>query len=183
MVEIWKDIVGYEGLYQVSNHGRVKSLPKRKGKGAGYIKGESILRHSVNSRGYCNIILCKGGRTKTFALHRLVAEHFIENTLNLPEVDHKDRNTVNNHVSNLRWATRVENNANRKVGFPVVCVETGEVYESAAEAGKELGLHGTSITACCRNKPYHKTCGGYHWEYKEGVACATSLLYAEKKGA
>ena len=165
MVEIWKDIPGYEGRYQVSNMGRVKSLPKRKGRGLGYVIDESILRHSVNSRGYCNIVLCKDGKTKTFSIHRLVAENFIGNPDNLPEVDHKDRNKVNNRVDNLRWVTISENNMNRQNGFPVVCVETKMVYKSAAEAGRELRLHGTSITACCRDQSRSHTCGGYHWEY------------------
>lgn len=152
-MEVWKDIAGYEGLYQISDHGRVKSLPKRKGKGVGYAIGERILRHSINSRGYCNVVLCKGGKTRTFALHRLVAESFINNPSELPEVDHLDRDKTNNHVDNLRWATASENNINRENGIPVVCVETGKVYASARAAGMELGLHGTSITACCKKNP------------------------------
>lgn len=166
-MEAWKDIIGYEGLYQISDHGRVKSLPKRKGKGVGYATDERILRPSINSRGYCNVVLCKGGKTRTFALHRLVAESFIDNPSELPEVDHMDRDKTNNHVDNLRWATVSENNINRENGIPVVCVETGKVYASAQAAGKELGLHGTSITACCNKKPYHHTCGGYHWDFIE----------------
>lgn len=165
-MEEWKDIPGYEGKYQVSNLGRVKSLPKRKGRGLGYMTSEKILRHSVNSGGYCNVVLCKDGKTETFSLHRLVAESFVENSLGLPEVDHKDRNKTNNQASNLRWATRIENNLNRENGIPVVCIETGRSFPSALVAGKELGLHGTSISACCKEKPYHKTCGGYHWKYK-----------------
>jgi hypothetical protein len=169
-MEVWKDIPGYEGKYQVSNHGRVKSLPKIKGRGIGYVTSERIIRHSINSRGYCNIILCKNGKTETFALHRLVAENFIDNAMNLPEVDHKDRNKANNRADNLRWATRVDNNSNRQVGLPVVCVETGSVFGNAAVAGKMLGLQATSITACCKNRPYHHTCGGYHWKYCEKIA-------------
>ena len=166
MEEIWKDIPGYEGSYQVSNAGRVKSLPKTRGRGIGYPVDEKIIRHSVNSRGYCNVVLCKDGKTKTFLLHRLVADGFVDNPSNLPEVDHKDRNKTNNSVNNLRWVTVSENNLNRKNGFPVVCVETGATFDSATGAAKELGLHATSITACCKNKPYHHTCGGYHWKYK-----------------
>ena len=166
-MEIWRDIPRYEGLYQVSNFGRVKSLPKRKGKGVGYATSEKILRHSVNSRGYCNIVLCKNGKTETFALHRLVAENFIDNSLGLPEVDHHDRDKTNNRANNLRWVTRSENNLNRQNGFPVVCVETGIVYDNATIAAKENGLASTSIIACCRNRPHHYTCGGYHWRYYE----------------
>jgi hypothetical protein len=100
-------------------------------------------------------------------LHRLVAETFIDNPLNLTEIDHIDRNKENNCVNNLKWTTRSENNRNRENGIPVVCVETGRVFESATAAGEELGLQGTSITACCKNRKYHHTCGGYHWKYVE----------------
>lgn len=165
-MEVWKDVPGYEGKYQISDHGRVKSLPRRKGRGVGYAVEEHILRHSVNNRGYCNIVLCKDGKTRTFALHRLVAENFVANPSNLPEVDHKDRNQENNHASNLRWVTRSENNYNRENGIPVICVETGRVFSSSIEAERELGLCASGITACCRNRPHHKTCGGYHWKYK-----------------
>jgi hypothetical protein len=110
-------------------------------------------------------VLCENGKTKTFLLHRLVAENFIANPLGLPEVDHKDRDKTNNHVGNLKWVTVSENNLNRENGFPVVCVETGQTFASATDAGAKFCLHATSITACCKKRPYHKTCGGYHWQY------------------
>lgn len=166
MEEIWKDIPGYEESYQVSNLGRVKSLAKNRGRGIGYCVDERIIKHSVNSRGYCNVVLCKNGKTQTFSMHRLVAENFIENPSMFTEVDHKDRNKQNNRVDNLRWVTRVDNNMNRKNGIPVICIETGKTFASSAEAGKKLGLQSTSISACCKNRKYHNTCGGYHWKYE-----------------
>lgn len=110
MAEIWKDIDGYVGKYQISNLGRVKSLPKRKGRGIGYDIGERVLRPSINGRGYEQVVLCKDGKTKTFAIHKLVARHFIENPGNLKQVNHKDENKQNNAVSNLEWCTQQYNN-------------------------------------------------------------------------
>ena len=166
-MEIWKDIEGYVGLYQVSNMGRVKSLPKKKGRGEGYIKQEELLSCSKTGRGYPHVVLCKDSKTKTFSVHKLVALAFLENPNNLPEVDHKDRNKENNNVDNLRWVTTSENNLNRKNGKPVICVETGRVFNSATEVERELGLFATSIIACCRSKRKQKTCGKLHWKYYE----------------
>lgn len=109
-MEIWKDIKGYEGMYQVSNLGRVKSL-ERMMKNR---KCEEIIKvPSITNKGYYRLPLCKYGKTKYFHIHRLVAETFIPNIENKPTVDHIDRNKLNNNVSNLRWATYKEQNTNR----------------------------------------------------------------------
>lgn len=110
MTEIWKDIVGYEGLYQVSNLGNVKRLKGYKGRGKGYIVEEHLIQPSINSRGYQNVVLCKNGKTKTFTMHRLVAIAFLDNPDNLPQVNHKDENKTNNCVDNLEWCDSVYNN-------------------------------------------------------------------------
>lgn len=110
MTEIWKDIVGYEGLYQVSNLGNVKRLKGYKGRGKGYIVEEHLIQPSINSRGYQNVILCKNGKTKTFAMHRLVAIAFLDNSDNLPQVNHKDEDKTNNCVDNLEWCDSKYNN-------------------------------------------------------------------------
>lgn len=100
MEEIWKDIKGYEGLYQISNLGRVKSLNyKRTGI-------EEILKSKKMRNGYLRITLNKNGKYKTFAVHRLVAEAFINNPNNLPEVNHKDEDKQNNCVWNLEYCDR-----------------------------------------------------------------------------
>ena len=110
MTEIWKDIVGYEGLYQVSNLGNVKRLKGYKGRGKGYIVEEHIIQPSINSRGYQNVILCKNGKTKTFTMHRLVAIAFLYNSEKLPQVNNKDENKLNNCVDNLEWCDSKYNN-------------------------------------------------------------------------
>ena len=110
MTEIWKDIVGYEGLYQVSNLGNVKRLKGYKGRGKGYIVEEHLIKPSINSNGYQNVVLCKNGKTKTFTMHRLVAIAFLDNSEKLPQVNHKDENKLNNCVDNLEWCDRVYNN-------------------------------------------------------------------------
>lgn len=110
MKEIWKDIKGYEGLYQISNFGRVKSL-KRMMKNR---KCEEIIKKpSITNKRYYKLPLCKYGKNKYFFIHRLVAQAFIPNFENKPTVDHIDRNKLNNNVSNLRWATYKEQRANR----------------------------------------------------------------------
>ena len=111
MQEIWKDIKGYEGWYKISNLGRVKSLKKWCGNkySIKWIKEENILSPTDNGNGYLIIGLRKDTKKKNFYIHRLVAEHFIENNLNKEEVNHIDFNKRNNIVSNLEWCDRKEN--------------------------------------------------------------------------
>lgn len=99
MNEIWKDIKDFEGLYQVSNFGRVKS----------FSRGEHLLRLS-GGRKYIQVILCKEGKTYARLVHRLVAEAFISNSNNLPCINHKDENPKNNRADNLEWCSYQYNN-------------------------------------------------------------------------
>lgn len=100
-MEIWKEIKGYEGLYEVSSEGRVKSLGRKPG----------IMKPGL-SRGYLKIGLVKDGIKSMFRIHRLVAGAFIPNPDDKPEVDHIDGDRKNNRVENLRWMTHKENNNN-----------------------------------------------------------------------
>lgn len=100
-MEIWKDIADYEGLYQVSNRGRVKSLPRN-----GTVKVEKILTLHKDSKGSYNVSLSKNGKRKIAYVHRLVAEAFIPNPNKLPLVWHIDGNTLNNNAENLIWCTQ-----------------------------------------------------------------------------
>lgn len=167
-IEIFKDIKGFEGLYQVSNTGRVKSL---------YFGKERILKYGKNSCGYLFVVLCKDGKMKTYKVHRLVAKAFIPNPLNLPFINHKDENKENNRSENLEYCDRKYNNSygtrneriskkqlNRKdKSKKVLCVETNIIYPSAMEAERQTRVYQTSIVQCCKGK--YKTSGGFHWQY------------------
>ena len=165
--EEWRDVSGFEGLYQVSNLGRVMSLNYRKtGK-------PQIMSLSYDKDGYQTVCLSNKGKKKYAKIHRLVGEAFIPNPSGLPLINHKDENRENNCVDNLEWCDVKYNNnygtRNEKViqslSKPVICVETGVVYMSATVAGKELGIDNSAIGKCC--KGIYKTCGNYHWCYYE----------------
>lgn len=112
MIEVWKDITEYEGLYQVSNLGRVKSLSVRKPSAiqkCGYrIKNETIICTSPAFK-YLKVCLCVNGIRRYYFLHRLVCVTFLENPDNLEQVNHKDGNKHNNNLSNLEWCSRSDN--------------------------------------------------------------------------
>ena len=164
MNEEWRDIKGYEGLYQVSNLGRVRSL--------NYNKTRQIKELSyAKRRGYLGVTLYKNGKPKTFTVHRLVARMFIPNPNNYPQVNHKDENKSNNDVKNLEWCTNEYNHnygtRNERVGKSlskkVICITTGEIFNSMREACRKYNISSGSMTECCQGK--RKTAGGYKWEY------------------
>ena len=107
-MESWKDIEGYEGMYQISNEGRVKSLERQKEDGR--FCRERLLKQTISDRGYCRVGLQKGKKLKVVYVHRLVAEAFIPNPDNLPQVNHKDESKLNNSAQNLEWCTAKDNN-------------------------------------------------------------------------
>lgn len=171
-MEVWKDIEGYEGLYQVSNFGRIKSLPKKKGNGVGYITNTSFLKLCVNHNGYCIVNLSKHSVLTFKQVHRLVARAFIPNPENKEQVNHINGVKTDNRLENLEWCTNGENQKHRHsvlkqkpYGKPIVCIESGKEFTSAFVAGKQEKIDSSTITACCRGR--RKTAGGYHWKYKE----------------
>lgn len=163
MKETWKDVVGYEGLYQVSDLGRVRRNGRE-------------LSQSRNEHGYSRVSLCKNGKPKTLYVHRLVAEAFVPNPLGLPEINHKDENPSSNAASNLEWCTSGYNKnyggRAKKFGVsrgkPVICIETGAVYHGVREAMRQTGVHASDISACCSGHRNKRSAGGYHWEYWNG---------------
>lgn len=177
MEEIWKDIAGYEGLYQVSNLGNVKSFFDNNGK-----RRDHILSGGNDTDGYKLVLLYKDKKRSTKRVHRLVAEAFLPNPDNLPQVNHKDEDKSNNCVDNLEYCSLLYNIRygtgiyrhglkikgkynNPKSSKKVVCIETGITYPSAAEAGRQLNIASTHIIRAIRNK--NRTAGKYHWDYAE----------------
>ena len=171
MKEIWRDIKGYEGKYMVSNTGKVKSLNyNRTGK-------EGIMESHVNVYGYLRVKLCKDGRKKWYMINRLVAQAFLPNPDNLPEVNHKDEDKTNNCVDNLEYCsssynknygTRTKRSA-EKLSKPVFSVnkESGLImwWQSAHEAERCTGINQGHICACCNGKL--KSAGGHIWFYAD----------------
>ena len=183
--EIWKPISGYEGIYEVSNLGRVRSCDrfvvynngrkhKRKGK---------VLSQSYDAQKYYKVGLCKNGKQKNFSVHRLVAQAFIPNPGNKEQVNHKDETRTNNRVENLEWATTSENinygTRNERVAKAVSKTKSKPVLQftregkfiaefyGASEASRDTGICTSSIHRVARGVKRYKTAGGYIWKYKE----------------
>ena len=168
MDEIWRDIEGYKGLYQISNKGHVKSL---------YNGSERILKLHDNGKGYLRVNLTKENTSKHIRVHRLVARAFIPNPDNLPEINHRDENKKNNCVENLEWITHIDNcnygTRNERSGYsrskPILQYsKSGEFireWQGAHEVERVLGIGNSHIIACCKGKL--KSAGGFVWKYKE----------------
>lgn len=158
--EIWENISGYENQYQVSNYGRIKSLKKNKP----YIMSPILGR----TQDYYSIGLTQNGIKKQYSIDRLVAEAFIPNPNNYPEVNHKDENTKNNYVDNLEWVTHSQNvkHSAHKQSHPVAQynenLELIAKYESVAEASRQTGFARTNIASSIKR---NGKCHGYIWKY------------------
>lgn len=110
-MEEWKDIPNFEGLYQGSNLGRVKSLERfyKTGRGGIQLLPERILKQNIKKTGYVEVTLCKNGKHKSFLLHRIIGKLFVPNPNNYTEINHKDENLENNCASNLEWCDHFYN--------------------------------------------------------------------------
>ena len=174
--EEWRDVVGYECLYQVSDQGRVKSLerkvPKRNGERT--VK-ERILKPITDRYGYLIVCLCAGGKQKMFKVHRLVCQAFHKNPENKLCVNHIDENKTNNAASNLEWSTYEENNnhgthnermaktQSKPVGQYTRDGELVKVWASVSEAGRRAGFDRGTISSVANGK--RKTHKGFIWRY------------------
>ena len=166
MTEIWKDVKGYEGVYQVSNFGRVKRVTTGR-----------ILKGGKDKYGYLIVNLYKNSVGSIKTIHRLVAEAFIPNPENKPQVNHVDENKTNNSLDNLEWMTAKENTnhgtrnerSGKSQSIPIIAtnLKTGESMEfyGSNECARQLGLHQASITKVLKGRL--RQTGGYTFKYKE----------------
>ena len=172
-MEEWKDIEEYEGLYQVSNLGRVKSL---------YWNNERIMKTAKDKDGYLLVNLYKNKKGKSYLVHRLVAMAFIPNPNNLPEVNHKDEDKTNNNVDNMEWCGRKYNinygtgieRRSEKQKTAQRCIPVYQYtldgkfiaeYLSIHEVERQTGYFNGHISNCCNGK--RKTAYGFIWRYKK----------------
>lgn len=159
MVQVaWKPVHGYEGLYEVSNYGDIRSVAK----------GGIILSPAKDDHGYFRVCLYHNGTAKNKRIHRLVAEAFLPNESRLPEVNHINGNKTDNKVENLEWVSTKENIIHAyRSGLKVQTRKTpcmrsdGMVYESYLDAQNKTGIPAGNISQTCRRK--RKTAGGYGW--------------------
>jgi hypothetical protein len=183
-MEIWKDIEGYSGDYQISNYGRVKSFKNGSSK---------ILKCKTNNKGYKWVALCLNGVQSNLLVHRLVAMHFLDNDKNYKIINHIDENPANNNVSNLEWCTYSENIKKStkfrkyyEINYPKnnkdICTtkksknndtsngvkqllngQVVRIFKNSLEVKKCLGFDQSFILSVCRNK--RKTAYGYQWQF------------------
>lgn len=188
--EVWKPIPDYEGYYEVSNTGKIRSVNhERKAYHGSYVMKGRELKPSFGNSGYLQVGLSKLGKTKNFMIHRIVARVFIvnDNPKCKIAVNHIDGNKVNNNADNLEWVSYSDNQKhayanglnswNPRKGRPSkpvvqISIDTGKaraVYESLGEAKRAVGAKGShsSIMRCCRGDKRYKTAHGFKWMFKE----------------
>lgn len=174
--EIWKDIKDYEGLYQVSNLGNVKSLKFRNK--MTIFERERLLTPK-NNKGYLRVRLSKNNKQRTYSIHRLVANSFIPNNENKPCVNHINGNKKDNRPENLEWCSYSENEQHSRKVLGKIPINRKKVnkydlngnfiaqYNSIAEASESIGRSYSLISSCC-NK-HIKKAYGYKWEFAKEV--------------
>jgi len=189
--EIWKSIDGFNGLYEISNHGRVKSLERGYWNGHGFFLKEEKILKGRNSNGYVYVYLCNKTK-KNYSIHRLKAIAFIPNPENKPQVNHRDGNKSNNGYNadgkdNLEWATRSENvrhsykylwqrppclgkfGADHVTSKAVIqMTKSGKFvaeYCSGYNAKRITGISNADISSCCHGRL--NFAGGFIWKFKE----------------
>lgn len=175
-IEIWKPVVGYEGLYKVSNLGKVKAIKWHRG------NEEKEIKPYTTYKGYLRLRLCKNGKGKQFQIHRLVAEAFIPNPENKPYIDHINTDRTDNRVENLRWVTNKENCNNPiskqnysksnkdKTAVSILQFDKNmkfiKKWESMTDAETTLGIK-SRLSDYCSEKYGRKTAGGFIWRYAD----------------
>lgn len=182
-IEIWKDIEGYEGLYPVSNMGRIRSLDRIKPNSGGQIAKGKIKSIVDNGNGYKIVNLYKGGTSRMKYVHRLVAEAFLANTHNYPQINHKDENKNNNKLTNLEWCSSEYNcnygnhaqkarlshiveNRNREIDMYDFCGNLIKTFLCSNDVCKEIGIERRQLYQICKGvaKSWHGYRFAFHGE-------------------
>ena len=182
---LWRDIVGYEGLYLISDEGDVIALSKEVAGRNAFSKivahrKEKPLKHHLRGKGkllYPAVALSKDGTTKSYSVHRLVAEAFIPNPDNLPEVNHKDENPLNCRAENLEWCDRQYNIEYSKAKRVCQYLNGEKIaeYKSIAFASQITGIGRTSINNALSG--WSETAGGYEWKYCDNLERSDDLSH------
>jgi hypothetical protein len=178
----WKQVIGFEGLYIVSENGNVLSL----GNGCStntLTKNERHLTQRLSRNGYLNVKLSKQGERTYISVHRLVALSFIPNPEKKPQVNHKDGNKGNNHISNLEWATArenirhsvdnglqvmpkgIDNPCSKQIRQLSISNELIREWGSINEVKRIMGFNSFGIIKCCKKEKKYNTAYGYKWQY------------------
>lgn len=177
MEEIWREVPGYEGLYEVSNRGVVRSLNYL------HTGRKRVLRLMKDNYGYLVVHLCKDGQTKTLKVHRIVAQAFIANPLNLPDVNHINEDKTDNRANNLEFCTAQYNNnfGTHNARIAKTLSKTVLQYDksgnfvqewpSVIEVQRRIGWLPSCISQCCHGK--RKSAYGFVWSYSESVPSRT----------
>lgn len=174
MDEIWKPIPGYEGYYEASSCGRIRSVERyTRNRWGGYTHRKAqLMKCRIVANGYAHVKLTKNGQSAEPLVHRLIADSFLPNPTDLPQVNHIDGNKTNNAVSNLERCTESDNQLHSrrilkricgKKHKPVICLETGICYETAHHAARDMELNPAGIYYVCEGKNKHTH--GLHFSY------------------
>lgn len=179
--EVWKEVVGFEKLYEISNYGRVRRYDNKR-----------LKATPLNRYGYPQVNLYKNNKAHLRRVHRLVAAAFVVNPCpnKYDCINHKDENPCNNHVNNLEWCDRRYNNNYGGHNMRIAKTRSKPIYQftldgkflrewmSATEASRQLGIAQMAINSCCLHKPKYNQAGGFLWKFKNDD---TPIIYKHGK--